>query len=283
MSYKPVIYVFAILGALVFVGLAGTSVKGFMMMSRQMHQPDFYMGDDSFYNEDFMHNTSSFMMNDRSSSDTLDVDMPLNRDDQRMMRRPNSQDDTAAPSDDSYLGGSVLYSTLRDKNVMNEMKLPDTLDPDFRSLLTRADTSFQELYHSDTRLVLAMTALDEEKQSIVVQNLSNGSIYDTGIDTRANFQLLPDSGLIVFVTPDTTSTGKEDELVQASVYDINTNRTTREAPLKNGQSFTKKVEPFGPVAQMTVKNGKVSVNVYSTKTFARFDTDRKAVGTQVYP
>lgn len=284
-SYKPVIYIFAILGALVFVGLAGTSVKGFMALSNQMHQPGFYMGDvEPYGDEDFMHNTSSFMMNSRSSSSTMDmnIDMPM---DHGMIDRGTNQtqDGAMAPSDDSYLGSSVMYSTLRDKNVMNELKLPDTLDPDFRALLMRPDTSFRELYHSDTRLVLAMTALNEEKQSIIVQDLSNGSIYDTGINARANFQLIPEKGLIVFVTPGTGATDKEDELTQANVYDINANKTTREAPLKNGQTFTKKDETFGPVAQMTLKNGKVSVNVYSSQTAARFDADRKVIGTQNYP
>lgn len=250
-SYKPVIYIFSILGALAIVGLGATAVQGLRNLSQM--EGDF-TNDYRLDNDDLFLN----MNGSTASSSAMEVD-----------------DRT---DDGSYLGTSVLYSTMQDRNVMMELKLPDEMDITLRSLLQRADTSLQELYRSDTKLALKMTALNEEMQTILVQDLANGDIYDTKIDARANFGFVGPQ--VVHVV---ASANRPDELTQVLVHNLETNQTARGAALAEGFSYTKKVDTTGPIAQMAVKNGKIEIQVYPTTTPARFDTDRTAVRTETYP
>lgn len=264
-SYKPVIYVFSILGALAVVGLGFTAVQGLRTLSQM----------DGDFSNDYMMNDEDFLLN-MDGSATGSSAYPRYSD-------VRGEDPSASEIDDrtddgSYLGKSVLYTTMQDSTIMMELKMPDEMDITLRSILQRPDTSLQELYQSDTKLALRMTALNGDMQTILVQDLANGDIYDTKIDARANFG---------FVGPQIVhliaSTSRPDELIQVLVHNLETNQTTRGTALGEGFSYTKKVSATGPIAQMAVKNGKIEVQVYPTTTPARFDTDRTAVRVETYP
>lgn len=250
-SYKPVIYIFSILGALAVVGLGATAVQGLRAISQMEGDSsnDYRLeSDDLFLNTDGFTTSSSAM----ETGDRV--------------------------TDDSYLGTSVLYTSLQDSSVMMELKLPDDMDLMLRAVLQRPDTSLQELYRSETKLALRMNALSGDMQTILVQDLATGDIYDTKIDARANFGFV--GAQVVHVV---ASTNRPDELTQVLVHNLETNQTTRGTALGEGFSYTKKVDTTGPIAQMEVKNGKIEIQVYPTTTPARFDTDRTAVRAETYP
>jgi hypothetical protein len=261
-SYKPVIYAFAVIGVFGAMGLGYATVQAFKQIA--------LMPDTATYNYDLLSGSGSNeeLSNIFSTSSNPNLTM-------------RGEDDASGMTDDSYLGTGVMYESMQDADVLLELKLPDGMDLMLKSLLARPDTTLKELFRSDTHLALKMTALDEELQSILVQDLRNGSVYDTKINARANFLLL--GSQIVYVGESVGTTSQPDELTQVFVYNIDTNETKREAPLPAGSSYTKKVEPFGPVADLKVGQGKIEVSVYSTESFARFDTDRTPVRTVSYP
>ncbi len=261
-SYKPVIYAFAVIGVFGAMGLGYATVQAFKQIA--------LMPNSATYNYDLLSGSGSD--DDFSSLFSTSSNPYLTM---------GGDEDTSGMTDDSYLGTGVMYESMQDADVLLELKLPDTVDPMLKSLLTRPDTSLKELFRSDTHLALKMTALDEELQSILVQDLRNGSVYDTKINARANFLFL--GSQIVYVGESVGTVSQPDELTQVFVYNIDTNETKREAPLAAGSSYTKKVEPFGPVADLKVGKGKIDVSVYSTEAFARFDTDRTPVRTVSYP
>lgn len=267
-SYKPVIYVFGAIGALVLIGLIATAVQGIRAMSR--------MSALNYSSDSALEGDSTFNMRLDDGSATGSSAYPRYSDIRSSDPEAMEIDDRST-SDDSYRGPAVLYTTLRDKNVMSELKLPEDVDPGLRSLLTRADTSLQELYRSDTHLALKMVALNEERQTILIQDLRNGNIYDTAIDGRGNFVVLGNEIHSLMTDPDDRQ--HLDELVIHQTYTIATNATLR-VFLPDGESYTRKVEPTGSVGDISVKNGKIETKVYSTKTPARFDTDRVALRTE---
>ncbi len=261
-SYKPVIYAFAVIGVFSAMGLGYATVQAFRQIA--------LMPNSATYNYD--------LLSDSGSVEELSNLFTTSSNPNLTMGDP---DDAPGMTDDSYLGAGVMYQSMQDADILLELKLPDTVDPILKSLLVRPDTSLKELFRSDTHLALKMTALDEELQSILVQDLRNGSVYDTKINARANFLFL--GSQIVYVGESVGTVSQPDELTQVFVYNIDTNETKREAPLAAGSSYTKKVEPFGPVADLKVGKGKIDVSVYSTEAFARFDTDRTPVRTVSYP
>jgi hypothetical protein len=265
-SYKPVIYIFVTLGVLSTIGIIGMAGYGVSQLST-MERKSYKEGSDPWsFNE-----PSDFM---NSSSSTY----PRYSDIRNTDPEATEIDDRSYTEGVPVMGNGVRYTTMQDDTIMVDLKLPDTLDPAFRALLMRPDTSLQELYQSDTKLALKMTSLDQEKQTLLVQDLKTGAIYDTNINLQNNFKFI--GSQVLHTLPSTT---RPDELTQLAIYDIETNQTTRKPALTEGFSYAKKVDMYGPVADMSIKNFKVEVQVYSTKDTARFDTDRKPVRSEIYP
>jgi hypothetical protein len=283
-SYKPVIYIFGAIGLLASVGMVVGAIQGVKELSKASTR---YTMDDYLNASD-----TEFTGNGRmaSSSNNYFDDSRMGQEDpnatqldgRSMSTTTLNALDAATPSDDAYLGTGVLYATMEDPNVMHELKLRDDIDPAFKALLTRADSSFQELYHSDTKLALKMLASDEKVETILVQDLASGAVYDTKINAHANFKFVGPQ--IVYLTTGTEGTALPDELTQARVYNIETNQTKNETKLATGSSYTKMLDQYGsPIATMKVTNGKIETTVYSTKDSPRFDKERAAVRTVSFP
>ncbi|MBP9763009.1 hypothetical protein KBD34_05350 [Patescibacteria group bacterium] len=268
-SYKPVIYIFVALGLLSmvgFIGLAGYGVSQMSTIERESYMED---GGEDFWSI----NDPSDLMNTSSST------YPSYSETRRTDPDATEIDDRSYTEGVPVMGNSVRYTTMQDDTIMMDLKIPENMsDLTLRALLTRPDTSLQELYQSDTKLALKMTALNQEKQTLLVQDLKTGEIYDTEVNLQANFKFIGPQVLHALPSPT-----RPDELTQLAIYNIETNETTRKPALGEGFSYAKKVDMYGPVADMSIKNFKVEVQVYSTKDTARFDTDRKPVRSEIYP
>ncbi len=272
-SYKPVIYIFGALGLLSVIGLSAITVQGIRGLSglKSDYSNDYMLDGDMGLNMD------TFLSDDAMDSATGSSRYPNYGEIRATDPDATEIDDRPSSSTSMPSSRAILYSAMEDDSIMRELKLPDQMDQTLRTLLGRPDTSLQELFESDTKRALKMTSLDEERESIIIQDLKTGDIYDTGINAHANFKFMGQRILHLIATP-----ARPDELTQIAFYDIETNQTTNQPALPEGFSYTKKVDTYGPVGNLVIKNMKVEVSVYPTKDFARFDADRTAVRTETF-
>lgn len=257
-SYKPVIYAFAVIGVFGAMGLGYATVQAFKQIA--------LMPDTATYNYDLLSGSESNEEFSNLFSTSSNPNLTM-----------GGEDDVPGMTDDSYLGAGVMYQSMQDKDVLLEMKLPDVIAQDLRTLLTRPDTSAEEIYRSDRHLVLKVTTLSGERHMIVVQNLKNGEVYDASINARRNY--IVSGTKIVYVAP---IGHPADELNGVFIYDIERNQTENSKILGGDDSYTKKVDIYGPIGELVLKNGKVEVKVYSGKEEARFDQDRPFVRAETY-
>lgn len=241
-SYKHVIYGFSAIGALAIIGIGAlilTQDKPFYSVESNLSIDDMQFSDPSTA----MDGLTDFSFDE--PTDPFETDL----------------------SRDEYLGITVPYKTMRDARVMGELKIPDTdgMDLMMLAVLRRPDTSLEEIYQSDTHLALLVKALNNQLQTIIIQDLSSGAIYDTEIRTRRNFLVV--GSQIVYVTavqPD-SAIQIENEMTQAHIYDIPTNTTQHLDVLPETESFTKGMEVLDPLADLKLVNGKAQISVYSRK------------------
>ena len=257
-SYKPVIYAFAVIGVFGALGLGFATVQAFKQIA--------LMPNAGMYNDDLLSGSES----DEEFSNLFTTSSNPNL-------TMGGEDDVPGTTDDSYLGAGVMYQSMQDKTILLEMKLPDLMEQDLRTILSRPDTSAEEIYRSDRRLVLKVTSLSGERELIVVQNLENGEVYNANIDARRNY--LVNGTKIVYVATIALPTY---ELNGLFIYDIERNQTENPKTLGGDVSYTKKVDSYGPIGDLALKNGKVEVQVYSRKDEARFDQDRTFVRAETY-
>ncbi len=123
-----------------------------------------------------------------------------------------------------------------------------------------------------------MSALNNELQSILVQDLATGDIYDTNIDVRANYALVGPQIVYLAVAPN-----RPQELNQVLMHNVETNQTFRGAVLGADMSYTKTIGSAGPMAEMQLKDGKVEIQVFSAKEVAKPNTNRAPVRSELYP
>ncbi len=266
MSYKPVIYTFAVIGLLASIGLGATAVKGIQQMSKMPLEMSPYgsLG-------------SGMMLNSNNATDTdMDFNSIFSTSSDPYL---NMNDESTSGTDDAYLGTSVMYSSLRDPAVQMELKLPDTIQSALRTVIVRKDTKLSEIYRSDRYSALRMSALNDEWQTIIIQDLKTGDVYDTNINAHGNYQIVGSN--IVYLSAEG---GNPLELDQAFTYEIDTNETYQEDKLADGETFTASVvDGVTPVSTMKLGTNDVAVTVYAKSEATGAGKTRKAVRSVSYP